>query len=148
MEQVANIKSVDKSDYVLSILALKPEVMFSPVQIQKLFFLLDKRLGLNIFEFKPYHYGPYSHELTSLLDAMSAFGDEIEKKDINGIAHYQINNTHLPNISIYENKKQHEFIMRMIEFVKKLSFKQLCMAIYNEFPDMAENSVFFKEKNK
>lgn len=145
---INNIKPDNKSDYILSIFFLKPEEVFSPVQVQKLFFLLDKRLDLNFFDFKPYHYGPYSHELTNLLDTMSAFDESIEKKDINGITHYQLSASYLSNTQSWMSEKQRKFILSMIGFVKKLSFKQLCMAIYKEFPEMAENSVFFKVKNK
>ena len=135
-----------KIDVVLNTLSLVPEEHFSPVQIQKLFFLLDKRLKFNCFNFKPYHYGPYDQELTQLLTAFSVYGNELLIKNINGVAHYQINKDCIrENLPSFLDLEKRGFIKEMVKFVKGLSFKQLCMAIYKEFPEMAVNSVFFRK---
>ncbi len=143
MEQY--LPQVSKADLILNILGLVPEEQFSPVQIQKLFFLLDKRLKLNCFNFKAYHYGPYDKDLTDTLTSLAVFSGKIEIKDINGIAHYQISNNYIPDTSNFLDSEKRDFIKSMVSFVKSLSFKQLCMAIYKEFPEMAENSVFFRK---
>src|ERR1700722_3405626 len=85
---------LSREDFILNVLSLSPNESFSPVQIQKLFFLLEKRLNLNYFSFIPYHYGPYDKELTNTLRCLSLFGDRIEVVTVNGITHYQINNRH------------------------------------------------------
>lgn len=130
-----------REDFVVKVLSLTPNETFSPVQIQKLFFLLEKRLNVGLFDFKPHHYGPYDRNLTALL----TFSEKIEIKNINGIEHYQIKQGETVEISNFLTLEQREFVAKMINFVKSLSFKQLCMAIYKEFPEMAENSIFFKK---
>jgi uncharacterized protein YwgA len=132
-----------KSEIILNVLGLVPTEQFSPVQIQKLFFLLDKKLGFGCFNFQAHLYGPYDKGLTDALKRMSVSGKSIDMKNIDGLLYYQINSNSIPDTSRFLDRGKREFIINMVSFVKSLSFKQLCMAIYNEFPDMAKNSVFF-----
>jgi uncharacterized protein YwgA len=137
---------MNKNEFVFKTLSLLKDKNFSPVQIQKLFFLLEKRLDVKYFDFKPCNYGPYSFELQNFLDAMSSFGG-IELQNINGINHYKISQDNLQNMDDFFDEKKRNFIIQLGDFIKSLSFKELCMSIYKEFPEMAENSVFFKNKN-
>src|SRR4051812_31050396 len=54
---------LNKDEYVLAVLSTAEGKPFTPVQLQKLFFLLDARasedLGGPYFQFKPYDYGPF-----------------------------------------------------------------------------------------
>jgi len=131
----------NSEDFIVNVLSLAPDKSLSPVQIQKLFFLLEKRLGKKYFDFKPHHYGPYDRCLTTILD----FSDKIEFLNINGVTHYKIKEDSIVRDNSAFNESQKKFIIEMISFVKSLSFKELCMSIYKEFPDMAVNSVFFKK---
>ena len=137
---------MNKEEFVFKTLSLLKNKDFSPVQIQKLFFLLEKRLDVKYFDFKPYNYGPYSFELQNFLDAMSSFG-EIQLQNINGINHYKIAENNIQNTDGFFDDKKRNFIIELGDFIKSLSFKELCISIYKEFPEMAENSVFFKNKN-
>lgn len=127
-------------DFVVSILSLAPEKSLSPVQIQKLFFLLEKRLGIKHFDFKPHHYGPYDRNLTALL----TFSDKIDIVNVNSITYYKVKEGEVAINSNLLSEAQKKFAIEMIKFIKKLSFKELCMSIYKEFPEMAINSVLFK----
>lgn len=142
----ANEHQYTKEEIILNVLSLVPDNSFSPVQIQKLFFLLEKRLQLNCFNFIPYHYGPYDRSLTDALTALAVFSGKIEIKNIDGVKHYQISSSSYNDISNFFDDSKRKFIREMVSFIKKLSFKQLCMAIYKEFPEMAQNSVFFKRQ--
>lgn len=135
----------NKEDFILEVLSLFPNVYFSPVQIQKLFFLIEKKLSLNekYFEFIPYHYGPYDKDLKNTLLKLK-FEGKLIIDNINNILHYKINDSVDITKSILD-KKQEEYIRHLGEFIRTISFKDLCMAIYKEYPEMAINSAFFKE---
>ena len=133
-----------KEELITGVLGLTPDITFSPVQIQKLFFLLEKKLNLTYFDFKPYHYGPYDKGLTATLDLLSQEG-KIHIKNIDGIIHYQASSTNTLNSSDFLDEQKRKFIKKMTAFIKNLSFKELCMSIYKEYPEMAENSIFFRK---
>lgn len=135
------MQEIKEGDLIINVLSLVPEESFSPVQMQKLFFLLEKRLGIGNFDFKAHHYGPYSRYLSAVLD----FHDKLEVININGITHYKIKESEIISDSNFLDENKRKFVVEMVKFVKSLSFKQLCMAIYKEFPDMAVNSIFFKK---
>lgn len=64
------------NDYVLAVLSAGNGKTFLPIQIQKLFFILDReipdQIGGRRFDFEPYSYGPFDskiyHVLWSLVD--------------------------------------------------------------------------------
>ena len=140
MQNNSEKQNFSQEDFIVNVLSLAPDKSLSPVQIQKLFFLLEKRLGKKYFDFRPHHYGPYDRYLTKILD----FSDKIESLNINGVTHYKIKENSIVRDNSTFNEQQKNFTIEMINFVKDLSFKELCMSIYKEFPDMAVNSVFFK----
>jgi|11BtaG_2_1085332.scaffolds.fasta_scaffold07581_5 uncharacterized protein YwgA len=140
MQNNSEKQNFSQEDFIVNILNLDPKKFLSPFQIQKLFFLLEKRLGKKYFDFKAHHFGPYDRCLTKILD----FSDKIESLNINGVTHYKIKENSIVRDNSTFNEQQKNFTIEMINFVKDLSFKELCMSIYKEFPDMAVNSVFFK----
>lgn len=132
----------DRDRFIINVFGTIPDETLSPVQTQKLFFLLEKRLGRNYFDFKPYHYGPYDKNLTDTLTMLYCNG-LIQIKNINGINHYQLNKDCSSITENFFNENEKNFIKDLISFIKNLSFRQLCMSIYKEFPEMSVNSVFF-----
>ena len=60
---------------VLAALACKDRAAFAPVQVQKLFFLLDENvadeLGGRQFDFQPYYYGPFDREVYAELQTLA-----------------------------------------------------------------------------
>ena len=121
---------------------------FTPVQIQKLLFLIDRQIPEHVggpyFNFEPYHYGPFDRavyqELEALADrgfvaiditrslrtfALTAQGDAWGKTALN----------ELPAAA-------QDFIARAANFVRVQSFSSLVSSIYKAFPEMRENSVF------
>lgn len=137
---------MNKDEFIFKVLSLLKNKNFSPVQIQKLFFLLEKRLDVRYFDFKPCNYGPYSLRLQNFLDTASSFG-KIELQNINGIDHYKISQDNTQDTGDFFDDKKRNLIVQLGDFVKSLSFKELCISIYKEFPEMAENSIFFKNQN-
>jgi hypothetical protein len=67
-----------KDKVIIAAMAAGDLNSLTPVQIQKLLFLLDKRaaakLGGPFFNFEPYHYGPFDREIYDQLDAFAQNG--------------------------------------------------------------------------
>ena len=139
-----------KKEIILAVLSVAEGVTHTPIQIQKLLFLIDKKIP-NItngpyFTFIPYSYGPFDVEIYNLLEEL-AQEEDVEiisdpnlrwakyRLTING----QEKGGKILNIL---NKKAVEYIKILSSFVRSLSFAELVSTIYKEFPEMKENSIF------
>ncbi len=133
---------MNKETFLLKVLSII-NTPLSPIQIQKLFFLLEKRLpkDAKYFEFKPYFYGPYDKQLTLLLNKL-IFNNKIQVLTMNNVDYYQLNKYYFESTADFLDNRKKEFILEIIDFIKRKNFKELCFAIYNEFPEMKVNSVF------
>ena len=141
---------MDRANYVLA--SMSPAKMddFSPVQVQKLFFLLDRNIADHTegphFNFIPYDYGPFDSEVYKQLR-------ELERAvlvTVNG-SNQQPSRTYRLTSSGQEQGLQQfqkfptdaqEYITGAVEFVRAASFSELVSAIYRDYPDMKVNSVF------
>jgi hypothetical protein len=138
---------MDRRQIVLAGLAPARGEAFTPVQVQKLFFLIDERahsvLGGKHFSFEPYHYGPFD----------AAVYREIEKLEREGFAEvmpapsktYRLTaegQRHAEAALTELDPRARAFIEETVKFVRGLSFTQLVSAIYRDFPEMKANSVF------
>lgn len=121
---------------------------FSPVQIQKLFFIIDREISELIegqkFNFKPYDYGPFDKAVYETLEVL--FMEEAVQ--ISNSGQY---NRYALTASGFEEGRQifdrlpdpaQNFIAETANWVKSLNFEELVAAIYKKYPDMKENSVF------
>ena len=65
---------MERQDFILATLCSNPEHKYSPVQLQKLFFLIDrllsKKIGKEFFHFEPYHYGPFDQAVYEELNIL------------------------------------------------------------------------------
>lgn len=139
---------IDRKALVLAGLAAGGECTYTPVQVQKLFFLIDRNaahlLGGPCFNFEPYNYGPFDADVYRTLEGLQADG-------LVEIAKDGTMNTYRPTeqgkqegekaLGLYDPKLS-EYIKHISEFVRSLSFNQLVSAIYKAYPDMKQNSVF------
>lgn len=139
-----------KEDLILAVLSAGGDSKYTPVQIQKVFFLVDKLIGEKIggpyFKFVPYHYGPFDKSIYSDLD-------ELRDKDL-----VTINNRPLSSLKTFSltqkgielgqdnlkklGEKEMAYIKKLNEYVRTLSFSQLVSSIYKAFPEMKKNSIF------
>ena len=123
---------------------------FSPVQVQKLFFLLDsnvaKQIGGPHFKFEPYDYGPFDKEVYQELETlMEQELVEILKPYGHGSRIYKLTDEGLETGAKTLKKLPkdvQEYIQAVVDFVRSLSFAQLVSAIYDAYPKMKVNSVF------
>lgn len=121
---------------------------YTPVQIQKLLFLIDRQIPEEIggpyFNFEAYHYGPFDRDVYSELDQLAGRGlvaidcacsPRTFALTAEG-GHW--GEVHLKNLS----RSARDFIIKASNFVRTQSFSSLVSAIYKAFPEMRENSVF------
>lgn len=120
---------------------------FMPVQVQKLFFLVDREIPALVngphFHFQPYDYGPFDSAVYSELEALSMIGlVEIVPGYYRSYAltaeGYQQGLAQLAGTPPVAK----DFIQRAAQWVKALSFSQLVSAIYQKYPEMKVASVF------
>ena len=126
---------------------------FSPVQVQKLFFLLDRNIGDQIggpyFNFSPYDYGPFDSAVYHELEDMEDDGlVEVIEQNRLGRRTYRLTDQGLKDgqdaLSDLEGPIQ-DYTVRLVNWMRSLTFTQLVSAIYNSYPEMRQNSVFYKE---
>lgn len=121
---------------------------YTPVQVQKLFFLLDREaavaLGGPFFNFVPYDYGPFDQ-------AVYAGIDDLARRNLASVQNtgrYRV--YELSQAGQIEWRRLLEtiqpavrqYVANVAQWVRQLSFQQLVAAIYNRYPDMKVNSVF------
>ena len=137
-----------QKEIVLAGLASGRGATYRPVQVQKLFFLIDQEIsdviGGRHFTFQPYNYGPFDKQVYSVLGKLAE--DELVElvEDGNWTSYrltpegQEVGDRLLQQLP----DKARDYIHRCSKFVRSLSFTQLVSAIYKAYPDMRENSVF------
>ena len=141
---------MEKDEMILAAMSPEKGSSFTPVQIQKLMFLIDEELSENLggklFRFKPYNYGPFDSELYFRLNALVKSGD-VELVSVLDQRWSKFRATDQGMTKGIRSLEQLEpWVKKAIEvysdWVRSLSFTQLLSAIYKKYPDMKANSVF------
>lgn len=140
-----------RQNLVLAALAAAPGASYAPVQVQKLFFLLDENIAASVggrqFAFVPYDFGPFDaavyHELEALQRAgfvnIARVGPSAgERRYSLTPAGQTAGDAALARLS----DGVRSYIAKVSAWVRKLSFGELVGAIYKAYPAMRANSVF------
>lgn len=144
-------ETTERQQFVLAALATDPIAEFAPVQVQKLFFLLDENLsnvsGGSQFAFEPYDYGPFDKAVYRELEALRSKGlVNIEQVGASaGQRRYSLTPggqqageqvlSQLPEFA-------RQYMTNLSTWVRSLSFSRLVGSIYKAYPHMRENSIF------
>jgi hypothetical protein len=139
---------VERKEYVLACLSAGESKSFSPVQVQKLFFLIDRNVPHLVsgphFSFEPYLYGPFDKAVYSELEALVAVG-LIRRVSAGKFSNYVLTDEGAEVGSRFFQElpvaAQH-YVRTSVRIVQTLSFRHLVSAIYEAYPDMRKNSVF------
>jgi len=121
----------------------------SPVQVQKLLFLIDRNLspllGGPSFDFQPYHYGPFDRSVYTTLEDLTKQGlVEITQGD-GSWRDYRltaVGQSRAARVLEGLEERAQRYVHRASAFVRSLSFPELVSAIYKAFPEMRARSVF------
>lgn len=140
----------ERQKHMLAVLATDSGAEFAPVQVQKLFFLLDENLeaffGQKYFTFEPYDYGPFDRVVYHELDHLARMG-LINIRNVGNAAKrlYSLTPTGFADGSEALQdipKPVQDYLAELSKWVRQLSFTQLVSAVYKAFPKMRENSIF------
>jgi uncharacterized protein len=135
-------------DLVLAALAPAQGSHHTPVQVQKLLFLLDRNLSPKIdaerFRFAPYNYGPFDHGVYEQLELLEAEGLVVRTPQQSWFTYSLTPAGQAAGEAALSGlgPNAQTYVREVSEFVRKLSFPELVSAIYRAFPDMRVNSVF------
>lgn len=141
---------MDRTDLVLAVLAASDGAAHTPVQVQKLFFLIDQKIPTFIggakFDFQPFDYGPFDHAVYRELESLSLRG----LVEIGRTSDGRMNSYRATSAGLQMGRDRlgeldpvaSDFIRRLSNWVRNQSFADLVSAIYREFPLMKVNSVF------
>ena len=140
---------MNRSEILLAGLAAGGEnATYTPVQVQKLFFMLDREaaavLGGPFFKFVPYDYGPFDQAVYAGLDELA----QRNLATIQNTGRYRVYG--LSQTGQMEGRRLLEtmqpttkdYVVNLANWVRQLSFQQLVASIYNKYPEMKANSVF------
>lgn len=140
---------MNREDVLLAGLAAAGEnATFTPVQVQKLFFLLDREASHLIdgphFNFQPYDYGPFDRAVYDGLDKLAR--ENLARVENTG--RYRVyalsgegqrrGTTTLRTLP----EPTRRYLASAATWVRQLTFEQLVAAIYKRYPEMKAKSVF------
>ena len=145
---------IARREFVLAGMQPASQGEFTPVQIQKLFFLIqDLAAGSHVlglanghahFTFEPYHYGPFDKEVYAQIECLSREGLAAIEMREPFIRTYRLTpeGQKLAN-SIYGRTDQptQRLLANVVTWVLEQNFNQLVKAVYAAYPDMAANSI-------
>ena len=140
---------MDTEAFVLMALAAGGERTYSPVQVQKLLFLLNDNIPNDVegphFNFEPYDYGPFDKKVYHVLEQLAAKNLVSILPTGRGWNRYTLTPTGFKTGRRHFNSmsaKPRKYAEKLANFVTTVSFSQLVSAIYSHYPEMKANSVF------
>lgn|SRR3989338_171027 len=139
---------MERKDFMLAVLAAARGGTHSPVQVQKLFFLIDqnipKLVGGTYFNFVPYNYGPFDKAVYEELEGLAFIGnvDIFFDKTWNSYRLTESGQKRGDELLASLPKEAQDYIRKISTFARSLTFTQLISVIYKAYPEMRANSVF------
>lgn len=140
---------MNKRDILLAALATGGKHEYTPVQIQKFLFLIEKnvaqRIGGPFFHFEPYDYGPFDASVYGEIRNLVHDGDASAYATSRGWKCHALTDQGVEKGEALFQQLPHEaqdYVNRAGEFVRSLSFTDLVSSIYKAYPEMKANSVF------
>jgi uncharacterized protein len=141
---------MQRSDLVLAVLSTSGGEAWTPVQVQKVFFLLDRKIPSGIggpkWDFAAYDYGPFDSDVYREIEALEKDGLAV----VEGLRFSKGRTFRLTSQGQDRGKTMlgqlpgnvSDYIARLSSWLRGLSFQELVSAVYREFPEMKKNSVF------
>lgn len=139
---------MNKTDLLLAALAAGSGVEHTPVQIQKLLFLIDRNLRSEIgssFNFVPYDYGPFDSDVYDELRSLELKGCAVSETTPRGWKKYKLTDAGQSRgdaVLAALSPRVRNYVNDVSQFVLSLSFADLVSAVYKAYPEMKINSVF------
>jgi uncharacterized protein len=145
---------VNRSDLALAMMSRlassgDEQYPFDRIRIQKAMFLLTQRGSSgwrDLYEYKPYNWGPYSSQLASDMDSMVREG-LVEEEEVSSSRQPSYGATAAGEAraattwSALQNAER-DFVRSVRSYVTSRSFTQLLREVYAEYPEFATASYF------
>jgi hypothetical protein len=138
-----------KRELLLLALAAGGTHEHTPVQVQKLLFLIEKgigqRLGGPVYSFVPYDYGPFDSSIYSELRDLEREGLAVARPTPRGWRVHALTDAGLAEGEALLRAMPVDaqgFIKELSGFVLRTPFAALVSAVYKAYPEMKANSVF------
>jgi hypothetical protein len=139
---------MNRRELVLAALAPAKGALHTPVQVQKLFFLIDANIRKLVngphFAFKAYSYGPFDRDVYEELEAGASQGlvQIVPDRSWRSFALTERGQAVADPLFGGLPAQAKEYITNASGFVRRHSFEELVSAIYKAYPSMRANSVF------
>ena len=142
---------MDRRSFMMAAMSACEAEPFSPVQVQKLFFILDRKIADQTndgpyFQFEPYAYGPFDAQVYRELEDMEEDGlILIENSDMLTPRSYRLTvKGYNLGRSMFDSMAEHHrhYIVKLVTFIHEVSFATLVSAVYKAYPEMKVNSIF------
>lgn len=142
---------MDRPEIVLAAMAASKGAVHTPVQMQKLLFVIDRKISQDVggphFNFEPYDYGPFDQGVYQVLEQLAKNGDvEIDVNAGTRRRTYRLTpqgqRTGDALLSSKVSTAVGQYITRLSEWIRRQTFAELVSAIYRAYPEMRANSVF------
>jgi hypothetical protein len=139
-------KEMQRSDTVLAILASAKGRPLTPVQLQKAVFLLDRNGVAKGFHFVPYDYGPFDRTVYD--EAAVLARDGLVSINPAQWGRWNVYSATSEGIDAGEQildglpENHAKYVRDVVEWVRNQSFASLVKSIYQQYPEMRENSIF------
>ena len=138
-----------RQEFVLMVMAAGYGDAHNSVQVQKLFFLVDRKVpqavGGPYFTFVPDAYGPLDLDVYAELSAASAKGLVTINKERETVRTYCLTSAGRAVGEAMLAKlapPMAEYLKTLSAWVRRLRFEELVVAVYQAYPEMRVNGVF------
>ena len=137
-----------RPELVLAAMAPAKGQLHTPVQVQKLFFLIDRNIPTAVggphFAFRPYSYGPFDRAVYEELEALAAAGlcEVVKHQTWSSYRLTPLGQEQGTRALASLGEMARSYIQHVSEFVRSHTFVELVSAIYKAYPEMKANSVF------
>lgn len=123
---------------------------YTPVQLQKYFFLVDKNLseaiGCPFFDYQPYDYGVFDPEVYDVAKQLAAQGfvliDSNPGTPVRRYSATGLGLEHGTKVLAELPEAYRQYMVDLSRWVRSLSFSKLVATMYKLYPETAVNSVF------
>ena len=140
----------ERKAFMLAAMSPAGRDAYSPVQVHKLFFLLDENVVRHTrapyFKFQPHDYGPLDMEIYGELKQLEKEGlIEMTVPGSLGIWTYRLTKDgYLIGKEAFRGLEEpiQDYIEKIVHFIRSLSLVELMSFIYQMYPEMTKNCVF------
>jgi hypothetical protein len=140
---------MDRRDLILAALSTADGSAWTPVQVQKLFFLIDMRaaklVGGPFFHFTAFDYGPFDPAVYDVIEGLAVEGAAVVDRPPFGMKTFSVTSEGVTRgraLMDLLHPAARKYVQELSSWVRQRSFKELVSAVYKEYPEMKVNSVF------